>query len=202
MRNVRIALFCGAAFAGVLVVAGAALAQGASSNGPQSAGTKEAGTQEAPPSAASAPATAPAASTPDAARIEAARKLLDVTGTSKQFEVAMPRLLADLQRQLERRAPKHKKDVDEVMRALAGKYGSRTSGLVEKVAELYAGKLSAEDIEAVTRFFSEGAGQRYIAAVPDLVQGSQSLGETWGRAMGEEIRKEAETELRKRGIRM
>lgn len=139
---------------------------------------------------------------PDAQRLEAARKLLEVTGTAKQFDSLVPKLVNQLVPDFQRRAPKHKKEVGEVLQQMTSKYAPKKSELVDRLARLYATRLSAEDLDALTRFFSEGAGQRYLTSVPDLVESSQRLGQSWGREIAEEIRRDAEAELKKRGAKL
>ena len=136
------------------------------------------------------------------ARLVAARKLMEVTGSAEKFEKVMTQVIAQLQPHLERRAPKHKKAIGEVMSKMAEKFAPRSSELTDQIAELYAKKLPAEDLEAIIKFFSEGAGQRYVKAIPSLVQDSTALGQKWGQTVGREIQRDAEAELKKRGIRL
>jgi hypothetical protein len=137
---------------------------------------------------------------PEAARLEAARRLMDATGATRELEQMVPKVMALMQAELERRAPKNKKEVGELLVTLGAKYDARKGELVDKVAQIYATTLSAEDLEAVTRFFSDGPGQRYIKAVPELIKGTQDAGREWSRKLAEDIRRDAEAELRKRKV--
>ncbi len=140
------------------------------------------------------------AATPDAARLAAARKLMEVTGATVALDQSIPRVFQLMQAQFERRAPKNKKEIGEVLVTLNAKYDARKGELVDKVAQIYATTLTAEEIEAVTKFFGDGPGQRYIKAVPELVTGAQEAGKEWGRKLAEDIRRDAEAELRKRKV--
>jgi hypothetical protein len=146
------------------------------------------------------PSAAQKADGADPARLAAAKKLMDVTGAQKQFDTVMPQVLAQLQPFLEKKVPSHKKQVAEVMTLMADKFAAKRNELIDQIAGLYAKSLTAEDLEALTKFFSDGAGKRYIDAIPALVQGSVAMGQQWGRKIGEEIQKEAEAELKKRGV--
>lgn len=137
---------------------------------------------------------------PEAARLEAARKLMEATGATKELEQMVPKVMSLMQAQLERRAPKNKKEIGEILVTLGAKYDARKVELVDKVAAIYATTLTAEEIDAVTKFFSDGPGQRYIKAVPELVKGTQDAGREWGRKLAEDIRRDAEVELKKRKI--
>ncbi len=138
----------------------------------------------------------------ESARLAAARKLMEITGSAEKFEKVTLQVIEQLQPHLERRAPKHKKAIGEVMSKMAEKFASRSSELTDQIAQLYAKKLPAEDLEAIIKFFSEGAGQRYVKAIPSLVQDSAALGQKWGQVIGREIQRDAEAELKKRGVRL
>jgi hypothetical protein len=135
----------------------------------------------------------------DESRLAAARKLLEVTGAAKQFEGTVPAVLAQTQQLLEQRSPQQKKLIAEVMKDIGAKYDGRRSELLNQVAALYAKTLSAGDLEAIAQFFGDGPGKRYSEAVPALMQGSLAIGQQWGKQIGDEIRKEAEAEIKKRG---
>lgn len=160
-------------------------------------------TKPAAPAAAAATVPDPAkTSNIDPARLAAARKLIELTGADKQLDGVVGKVMALMQQQFERRAPKFKKEIGEVLAPLAEKYAAKKSELLDKVIAHYATTLSAEDLDAVTKFFSDGAGQRYIAAVPALLDGTAAIAKEWGRTLGESIRRDAEPEFKKRKIPM
>ena len=161
----------------------------------EKAGTKPDTKTEATKSAGAAPL--------EAARLAAARKLIEVTGSAEQYNKAMSQVIAQLTPHLERRASKkHKKAVGEVMSKMEEKFAKRSGELRDQIAQLYAKRLPAEDLEEIVKFFSDGAGQRYLKAIPSLVEETAAVGEKWGQTIGREIQRDAEAELKKRGIRL
>lgn len=193
----------------MLAVAAAASARAEPSDkkdAPAEAGKTEPAADSAKPAAPAAsttPAPEPAkTSNIDPARLAAARKLIELTGADKQLDGVVGKVMSLMQQQFERRAPKFKKEIGEVLAPLAEKYAAKKSELLDRVIAHYATTLSAEDLDAVTKFFSEGAGQRYIAAVPSLLDGTAAIAKEWGRTLGESIRRDAEPEFKKRKIPM
>lgn len=134
------------------------------------------------------------------ARLTVARQLLDLTGGSKIFEGLVPSMLAQLQQQLVNKVPNRKSDVEAVLLGMAEKYNKRNAELLDELAAHYAKTLSEDDMKEVIRFFSSGPGQHYVQAIPTLTQGSAAIAKAWGQKISSEIVKEAETELRKRGV--
>lgn len=158
--------------------------------------------QDAPKPAGKEPpaAVAEAAAPIDPARLAAARKLIELTGTDKQLEGALGKVVGLMQQQFERRAPKYKKEIAEVMAPLGEKYAAEKGAIIDKVIAHYATTLTAEDLDTVTAFFSNGSGQRYLAAVPALVDGTAAIAKAWGKSVGENLRRDVEAALKKRKI--
>jgi hypothetical protein len=97
-------------------------------------------------------------------------------------------------------APHAEKQIQEVMGQLLDRFSQRKNELIDQIASLYAEKLTLEEIQELTRFYSTGVGAKFIAMLPELMQRSMLLGQRWGEAIGREIEAEARQELKKRGI--
>jgi len=146
----------------------------------------------------------PAAAQPkpdvDPNRLAAARELMVAAGSAKQFDQIMPVLTANMTRAFVSLAPHAQKEITEVMGQMNKRFSERKGELIDQIAGLYAQKLTLEELNELTRFYSTGAGAKFIAMMPDLMQQSILLGQKWGEGIGREIEAEVRRELRKRGI--
>jgi hypothetical protein len=140
------------------------------------------------------------AQAPDAARRTAARELMEAAGVAGTFEQVMPSLVQHLSESFVAVAPDKAKEIREVFSRLTVKFIDRKSELIDQIAELYAARLSAEDLAAAVAFYRSAAGARFVAAQPVVMRASMVLGQRWGERIGREIEAEARKELKRRGI--
>jgi uncharacterized protein len=139
---------------------------------------------------------------PDPARIAAARDLMAATGSARQFEAVMPMLMAQMEPLFLQMAPGKEQEVKDVLGLMQERFSKRKSELLEEIAKLYSEKMSAEDMQTLAKFFSDGAGARFIQMQPEIVQGSMLIGQKWGEQIGKELEAEVRQELQKRGIKI
>lgn len=133
-------------------------------------------------------------------RVAAAQELMTVAGSAKQFDQFMPLMAANMTKAFVSLAPHAQKEIQEVMGQMLDRFSKRKGELIDQIADLYAEKLTLEEIQELTRFYSSGVGAKFIAMLPELMQQSMLIGQRWGEAIGREIEAEARQELRKRGI--
>ena len=83
----------------------------------------------------------------------------------------------------------------------AGELKSRTSELVEEIANLYAKEYSADDLKQIIGFYKSPIGQKYLDTQPKLTASGASLGKAWEDTNEEEVLKAAAEKMRKRGYK-
>ena len=144
-----------------------------------------------------APARAQA---PDPDRLAAAKELMEIAGVAKQFDEIMPLLTRQLGESFIAVAPAKASEIREVFAQLAVKFVDRKGELIDQIAAVYAEKLAQEDLTAIIGFYKSPAGLKFIAAQPDIMRQSMTLGQRWGMQLGREIEQEAREELKRRGV--
>lgn len=113
----------------------------------------------------------------DPSRLAAARDLLEVTGVSKQMDGMMAAMSKGFQ----------KGAADAGNAAAAGQATNRFNAFLDKFAAyrqpmlddfaaLYAERFTAEEMKAIADFYRSGPGARFIAAMPELMQGGSQIG--------------------------
>jgi hypothetical protein len=132
--------------------------------------------------------------------LQAAREFVQVSGWTRDFDVALPPLAAGLTQSFIELAPGRADEIRELMTQAVKRFSSRKAELAEEVAGVYAANLSTEDLRDMTRFYRSPVGRRMVRAQPEILRQSMAAGETWGRRIGAEIDAEMRRELKKRGI--
>jgi uncharacterized protein len=148
------------------------------------------------PSAAQHPAP------PTPAALATAEELLRALGTEKQFEAVLPMMMGQMRQVIVQANPSASKDIDEVLGALSTKFSARKSDIIPLSAQVYARRLSVDDMKAMTAFFKTPAGARFVETMPQLTQESMMVGQQWGRKLGEEVERDLRQELSKRGLKL
>jgi hypothetical protein len=138
----------------------------------------------------------------DPARLAAAREMLQAARVEQQFEQMMPILLDRLRESFRAMAPDSRAAIDTVFEEMEKKFLSRRDELINDVAALYAQKLDTEELKAVTAFYKSGAGAKFIAVQPQIMQEAMAAGHRWGQKIAREMEEEARRELKKRGIEL
>jgi uncharacterized protein len=72
-----------------------------------------------------------------------------------------------------------------------------THDLLDKIIPLYDKYFSTEDLKAVNAFYASPAGQRILAALPQIMQESMKMGMEWGEAIGKQAAEETAQSLKK-----
>jgi hypothetical protein len=113
---------------------------------------------------------------------EKIKKMMDVMGTTQQFEVAIDNMV-DLQKDTYKDAlgdefwAEFKKEVRK----------DGFQDLMDLLVPIYKKHLTEEEIDAITEFYSSEIGRKMIQKFPMISQESMQAGAEWGRKMGIEI---------------
>lgn len=144
--------------------------------------TAQAQTSTPAPSASVTPdatqATAAAYSDINPAKAAEIRKMLELTGTAKMMNKIMDQMMATFRA---RNSQVSSDFWDQEEKEI------NTEDLVNKMIPLYDKYYSLEDLKAVNVFYQSPAGQRVLAATPQIMQESVQIGQTWGKGVGMKI---------------
>jgi len=113
----------------------------------------------------------------DAARIAAAKKLMEVTGVTKQ----MDGMVAAMGQGFRKGASDARKgpDADKLSDVFDGQLKrlmSYRDAMIDDFAVVYAQRFTVEELEAVTDFYQSPTGQKFIEAMPALMQAGAQIG--------------------------
>lgn len=150
-------------------------------------GSAQAQTPPPAPTTTASPATnSPQASTTDDSAIDPAkaaeiRKLLELTGTAKIMDQMKAQIITMFKRQRPNVSDEVWTHLDQDM---------DTNALLEKMLPLYDKYYTLDDLKAVNAFYESPAGQRMVAANPQIMQESMQIGQEWGRDVGKKVEEE------------
>jgi hypothetical protein len=136
----------------------------------------------------------------DPARMAAAKEMMEAARVERQFEQMMPLLLSRMQESFRSLAPERRALIDGVFEQIGRKFAVRRSELIAEIAGVYAQKLDAAELKAITEFYKSPAGLKFIEAQPQIMQESMAAGQRWGQQIAREIEEEARRELKKHGV--
>ena len=136
----------------------------------------------------------------DPVRLAAAKELMEVAGSAKQFDVAVPLITQQLENAFVNLKPDHAAEIKDVFRMIPERFSQRKQELLDQIAALYAERLTTEDLQGIIAFYKSPIGAKFIQLQPELVQQSMALGQAWGRKIGQEIDQQVRKELKDRGI--
>lgn len=131
---------------------------------------------------AAAPSQAQEAPADTAARQAAAMQLIEVTGARKQIE-----LMLDVMKQgIGEGAREAGTGADESQRMqqefadFSAKFQSYRDQMIEEMAGLYAERFTTAELNEITNFYRSGAGAKFVAAMPELMQRGGAIGQKYG----------------------
>ncbi len=156
----------------------------------------------AAPAAAQTKPTAPAATaakpvTPE--HLALARAVLDFTGAGKSFDSVVTKLLVDARQSIIRTSPTLQPDLDVVISDLNTKMKNSDEELINKIAAVYAQKLSEAELKDIVAFYQSPAGQKMTSSMPEILRESYGLAREWSQQMSVEIMKQVRAEMKKKG---
>lgn len=124
----------------------------------------------------------------DPARIAAARDLLEVTGVTKQMDGMVEAMSKGF-------AKGANADTSETGKKLSAQFDSGMKKLLEykdqmisDFAVLYAQTFTAEEMKTVADFYRSGAGAKFIAKTPELMQKGAAIGMKYSEKIADEMK--------------
>jgi hypothetical protein len=139
-----------------------------------------------------APLVAEEATPPvDLARVAAARDLMDVTGVTKQMDGMMDAISRGFSKSGPAESSEAGKARSAEFDAGLKKLHEYKDQMIADFANLYAQTFTAEEMKTVADFYRTGAGAKFIAKTPELMQKGAALGMKYSEMIGKAMQPEA-----------
>ena len=123
----------------------------------------------------------------DAKRLAAARDLLEVTGVTKQMDGMVAAISRGFARGANADSSADGKKLSDQFGASMKKLLEYKDQMINDFAELYAETFTAEEMKAVADFYRTGAGAKFIAKTPELMQKGAAIGIKYSEKIAKEM---------------
>lgn len=124
----------------------------------------------------SARAQGPAATAPSRTTEQAARELVEVTGAAKMGSQVLAQMI-----------PALRQAVPDAPADFWAEFSAevKPDEIMDRVIPIYAKHFSLEELEQLLVFYRSPLGQKVIGEMPAVVSESMTVGQEWGRQIGE-----------------
>ena len=146
------------------------------------------------------PGHAQEATAPSAEKLAAARDVLEATGAMKKLDAVIEHLANQMRQSLLIKKPEQSKAIAQVIDDITVRFKPRKSELVDRIANVYARRLSLADLKAVSQFYRSEVGARFAALLPDITKEAWEAGQYWSANIGRDMEAAARLEFDKRNI--
>jgi hypothetical protein len=133
-------------------------------------------------------------------RVIAAKQLLTAMGSEKTYALTLRIMMGEMGKLFKQKNPAKSQEIDEVFALMTDKFVARRNELMDRIAPLYAGKFSLDELTEILAFYKSDVGAKFIGAQSELIQPSVAIGKDWATQIAKEIEAEMRDELKKRGI--
>jgi hypothetical protein len=129
-------------------------------------------------------------------------ELMVVSNVRNMMDQIMPQMLQTFEKLIEAENPGKNREIASILtKYFAESFDAYEDDFYEALYIVYDRHLSVEDIKAMTEFYKTPAGQRILAALPQITQESMSAGMIFGQQAGREALEKAKADLEAEGIK-
>ncbi len=128
-----------------------------------------------------------ASAAPDAERIAAARDLMEVTGVTKQMDGMVDAMTRGFAKGAKSDTSEQGKQLSAEFEASMKKFLAYKDEMLSDFAVLYAENFTAEEMKAVADFYRSGAGAKFVAKTPELMQKGAAIGIKYSEKMMQDV---------------
>src|SRR5690606_5546325 len=123
----------------------------------------------------------------DPARVAAARDLMEVTGVTKQMDGMVDAMSRGFAKSASADASAAGKKRSSQFDASMKKLLEYKDQMISVFADLYAQTFTAAEMKAVADFYRSGAGAKFIAMTPELMQKGAAIGMKYSEKIAREM---------------
>lgn len=125
----------------------------------------------------------------DPQRLAAARDLMAVTGVDRQIDGMIQVMGAGLSHGAAQSGnPAAGKMLAQSFDVFIERFKSYRAPMLDEIAALYAARFSTEELTAVADFYRAGAGAKFIAVMPELMQQGSQIGLKYSQKVLEDLK--------------
>ncbi len=159
------------------------------------------GTPASPPAgpAAGAAGAAGQGAPASASQIALGRRLVIASGMSRSFTIIIPQFMDQIATGLAQTRPELIRDLNTVLSDLKPEFDKQADEMIDTAAQIYAKRLSEQDLKAAVGFFESAAGKQYVETQPAFLGDVVAAMQAWQGKISTNMMTRVRTEMKQKG---
>lgn len=144
-------------------------------------------------------AVAQAQQAPNANQLKLARQVVELQGSQRSFEGAIPSIFTQIYNQFVSQNPDLDKDIAAALRALLPEFDKRKEEITTILARIYAEKFTEAELKDILVFYESPTGKKFVAATGEV--GKETMGklQEWSGKVNQDAIERLKAEMKKKG---
>lgn len=136
---------------------------------------------------------------PSPTQLKLAQQVVDLSGSSRAFDRAIPSIFQQTFTTLIQANPDLQKDLTEVTERLVPEFDARKSEITQIVAQSYANKFTEAELKELVTFYSSPIGKKLVIEHTAILQEAFQRTQEWGGKVSQQLIDRIRAEMKKRG---
>lgn len=139
------------------------------------------------------------AQAPSANHMKLARQVVEIQGSHRSFDGAIPTILTQIYNQFVQQNPDLDKEISGALRAMLPDFEKRKDEIAGVLARVYAEKFTEAELKDILAFYDSPTGKKFVGASADI--GKQSMGklQEWSGKLNKDVTDRLKAEMKKKG---
>jgi len=142
------------------------------------------------------------AEAPSPEAMNAARKLVVTLKIADQYRALLPQLLLKLRPVVAQDRPEIERDYDVMTAPGAEIYAPFFASMTDQIAAVYAASFTLEELRQIEAFYSQPAGQKFLAQSDALAQASAQIAQDVSQKAADQLKQRLIEALRQKGHKL
>jgi len=139
------------------------------------------------------------AQAPSAAQLKLAQQVVEMQGSQRSFDGAIPSIFTQIYQQYVSQNPDLDKDISTILRAMLPEFDKRKDEITGILARVYAEKFTEAELKDILTFYESPAGKKFVAATADIGKDTMGRLQEWSGKLNQDIVNRLKAEMKKKG---
>jgi uncharacterized protein len=136
---------------------------------------------------------------PTPAAVDSARTIISAWGMPKSFDLVVPQMLDQLERDVAKTRPELKDSLHATLAALKPEFAKSEQDFITSSAQTLAKMMTEQELKDTATFFLTPSGKKYIETEPAAITQIVTAVQTWRGQLSVDVLKRAREEMKKKG---
>jgi hypothetical protein len=136
---------------------------------------------------------------PTPAALDSARAIISAWGMTQSFDLVVPQMFEQLERNVLATRPELKDNLDAVIQAVKPEFLKTEQDTLAAAAQSLAKQMTEQELKDTATFFLTPSGKKYIATEPGAITQILVLVQNWREQLSVSVLKRVHEEMKKKG---